>query len=90
MKKDVSLNTIAEIIVTVDVPQDVQDQFAGDDDGLREWVIEQAIDNSPSLCAHCVGFGKQYSISLGEPEFGLGFKVDHKYDSSNDVRDARD
>lgn len=83
---NVHLNTHASSTITVTISDSVLTQVATDlgvsvadltNDDLRERIIEQAYEKTPTICAHCSGWDSPgVSLNLGdewelsdEPEF---------------------
>lgn len=58
-KYRVNMQTIASTSIEIEVPDDVTD---------LEEITERAFNeaNFPTLCAQCSGWGKDYSLDLGD------------------------
>ena len=54
-------NTTASASITADVPGNVA---ADGPEAISEWIYEH--EEFPTLCAHCSGWGKPYSLELAE------------------------
>ncbi len=60
-KYRVDLTAYASLTITVDVPDDL------DDDDAREAAIEKAFEEKPTdICAQCAGWRQPWSLDIGE------------------------
>lgn len=60
-KVRVYMHTVASLSVEVDVSDDLDPEEA------RERAVEEAYEKAPrGVCAHCAGWGRDWSLDLGE------------------------
>jgi hypothetical protein len=60
-KYRVMMTTTASASIVVEVPDELNEHY-----DIEEKAIELAFDEAPSICAQCSGWGKKYSMDLGE------------------------